>query len=60
MSVWVEDRKIPAIFKLDIDSTLNSALRHKNCYVMNGCPSFIITIANSPFEKSFKKKYHLI
>jgi len=59
MTVWVENRKIQSIFQIDINAPLNSALRDKNCYVQGGCPSFIITIFNSPFEKSFKRKYHL-
>lgn len=60
MNVWVENRQIPAIFPLDINAPLNNALRNKNCYVMGGCPSFIITVAKSAFEASFKKKYHLV
>ena len=59
MTVWIENRQIPAIFPIDLDATLNNALRHKSCYVTGGCPSFIITIKDSAFEKSFKKKYHL-
>jgi len=60
MNVWVENRKIPAIFPLDINAPLNNVLRNKNCFVMGGCPSFIITVAKSAFEASFKKKYHLL
>lgn len=30
----------------------------KNCYISGGCPNFIVTIRDSAFEKSFKRKYH--
>lgn len=32
--------------------------RMKNCYISGGCPNFIVTIRDSAFEKSFKRKYH--
>ena len=39
------------------DSIMNNK-RMKNCYISGGCPNFIVTIRDSAFEKSFKRKYH--
>jgi len=58
MTLWIEHRKIQSIFEVDINAPLHAALRMKNCYISGGCPNFIVTIRDSAFEKSFKRKYH--
>lgn len=59
MNVWIENRKSEKLFKIDINAPLNVALRHKNSLIHGGCPSFIITIEQCPFEKVFKSKYKM-
>ena len=57
MNVWIENREKEQIYKIDINAPLCAALRHQECYVYGGCPNFIITIHESPFEKHFLKGY---
>ena len=57
MNVWIENRKTEKIYKIDINATLNHALREKNCYVYGGCPSFIITARDCGYEKNWLKRY---
>ena len=57
MNIWVENKEKETIFKIDINAPLNVALRHEENVIFGGCPSFIITVHQSPFEKNFVDKY---
>ena len=57
INVWVENKEKETLHQIDINAPLNAALRHKQNVIYGGCPSFIITVHQSPFEKNFTAKY---
>ena len=59
VNVWIENRTLEKLMKVDLGAPLNSVLRMKNVVVYGGCPNLIVTARGSPFEKHFLGKYGL-
>lgn len=57
INVYFEDRENEKLVKVNKESTLLKVLQHERYTVHGGTPSFILTVAGSPFEKSFLEKY---
>ncbi|XP_035223358.1 tetratricopeptide repeat protein 4-like [Stegodyphus dumicola] len=59
MQVYFSDGE-DTIIPIDKDLPLRSVLTHKMYKVHGGIPSFIITVSNSEFDGSYRKKYRVI
>lgn len=57
INVYFEDKEKQKLQKVNKESTLMRILQHERYRIYGGTPSFILTVAGSPFEKSFLEKY---
>ncbi|KAK2193938.1 hypothetical protein NP493_4g02022 [Ridgeia piscesae] len=57
--IFFEDQEKDRLYPVDMNSTLETVLKHKRCFVRAGTPAFIVLIKDSPFAKHYLSKHGL-
>ena len=57
LQVFFENKDSQKLYEVDINSTLLSALQHKQYVVHDGMPCFLVVVRNSPFAQHFIARY---
>jgi len=57
LQVFFESKQERGLYEVDVDSTLLSALQHKQYVVHDGIPCFLVVVRDSPFARHFIARY---